>query len=116
MSNLVDPDIAFFVVIRITPFAPLEPYIAVASASFKTSMLSISLGFIVLNGLNGAPAADGRGEKLEIKGTPSTMYNGSLPLWMLFCPLNFTVVFNPGVPDVWDIYKPATLPSNPCKT
>ena len=29
----------------ITPLAPLEPYIAVADASFNTSILSISFGF-----------------------------------------------------------------------
>ena len=34
----------FLVVIRITPPAPLDPYIAVAEASFKTSIDSISLG------------------------------------------------------------------------
>jgi hypothetical protein len=34
-----------FVVIIITPLAPLEPYIAVADASFNTSIDSISFGF-----------------------------------------------------------------------
>ena len=43
-----DPD---FVVIKITPFAPLEPYIAVADASFKIVIFSMSLGLIRDNGL-----------------------------------------------------------------
>ena len=36
------PDLPFFVVIRITPLAPLDPYIAVEDASFNTSIDSIS--------------------------------------------------------------------------
>ena len=36
------PTFPFLVVITITPFAALEPYIAAAEASFNTSILSIS--------------------------------------------------------------------------
>lgn len=65
-------------VIRTTPFAPRDPYIAVASASFNTSMLSILEIFKVLKGsipealvklpalLNGS----------ELTGIPSIIYNG----------------------------------------
>ncbi len=44
----------------ITPLAPREPYIAVAEASFNTSIDSISLGFSVSI------------EEADINGTPST--------------------------------------------
>ena len=48
--NFVLPTFPFLVVIKITPFAPLEPYIAVASASFKTSMVAIVEGSNVFKG------------------------------------------------------------------
>ncbi|MNR63583.1 hypothetical protein D3C85_1859370 [compost metagenome] len=50
-SIFVFPDVPFLVVIKTTPFAPLEPYMAVASASFKISILSILSGLILLSGL-----------------------------------------------------------------
>ena len=40
------PAFPFLVVITITPFDALGPYIAVAEASFNTSILSISSGLI----------------------------------------------------------------------
>ena len=85
------PASAFFVVIRTTPLEPLEPYIAVASASFKTSMLSISLGLMVLSGLIeelGSMVPDKLEGLSEIMGTPSTMYSGLFPARLkLFLPL-----------------------------
>ena len=42
---VVFPATPLFVVIKITPLAALEPYIACAAASFKTSIEAISLGF-----------------------------------------------------------------------
>jgi len=39
------PVLGLMVVINTTPFAPLEPYIDVEAASFKTSMDFISEGF-----------------------------------------------------------------------
>jgi tRNA U34 2-thiouridine synthase MnmA/TrmU len=45
------PSAPFFVVISITPFAPREPYMAVADASFRTSIELMSFGFIRFNGL-----------------------------------------------------------------
>ena len=48
LPSSFEPDL---VVINTTPFAPLEPYIAVAEASFKISILSMSLGLIPFNPL-----------------------------------------------------------------
>ncbi|MNF73444.1 hypothetical protein D3C84_554450 [compost metagenome] len=47
----VFPDFPVLVVISTTPLAPLEPYIDVASASLRTSILSILSGLILLSGL-----------------------------------------------------------------
>lgn len=43
--NIPYPGLAFFVLIRITPFAACPPYKAEAEAPFKTLKLSISSGF-----------------------------------------------------------------------
>ena len=74
--------------IKITPFAPLAPYIAVAAASFSTSILSISLGLIKLSELCDSPlpsipCASVRGST----GIPSNTYKGWVPPKMELVPL-----------------------------
>ena len=68
--NLRSPVLPFLVVIKTTPFAALDPYIAVAEASFKILIASISAGFIAFNGLLDPPTPP------ESKGIPSTTYKG----------------------------------------
>ena len=66
------PLIPFFVVIIITPFEALEPYIAVAEASFNIVKDSILSGGIMLKGLE-IPVTP------ELStGTPSMTIRGSL--------------------------------------
>ena len=45
-SILAAPPAPFLVVMRITPLAPREPYMAAADASFNTSIDAISAGLI----------------------------------------------------------------------
>ena len=72
-----------FVVINITPLAPLLPYIAVAAASLRIVVDSISLGFIAF--------------KLPLYGKPSTTYKGELlPLIDPILPRTLTVEEVPG--------------------
>ncbi|MPM51378.1 hypothetical protein SDC9_98126 [bioreactor metagenome] len=75
------PTDPFFVVIKTTPLEALEPYIAVDEASLRTSIDSISFGFIPLNALS----------------TPSTKMSGSLLLLMEEPPRIRMVASSPGV-------------------
>ena len=65
----------------ITPFAALDPKIAVAEPSFNTSIFSISFGLISPNAFELVAAAIFP----EINGTPSTTIKGD---W--FCETEFT--------------------------
>ena len=80
------PTIPFFVVITMTPFAPLAPYIAVDDASFKMSIDSISEGL----------------RELLLKfsiGKPSITYNGELSCVTELFPLIEIEGAEPGVPS-----------------
>ncbi len=68
----------------ITPFEPRDPYIAVAEASFKISMLSISLGFNV--------------SMLEV-GSVSYTYKTPPPTEILPIPLILICGEEPGSPE-----------------
>ena len=72
----------------ITPLEALEPYNAVAEASFNTLIDSISLGLIVFNKL----AEPGR--LLLSTGTPSITINGSL-LALIEDPPRIRIVLPP---------------------
>ena len=64
------PSLPLFVVMRITPFAALEPYREAAAASFITVMFSMSEVFIVL--IMSKPASVPNDDTLpDIVGTPS---------------------------------------------
>ena len=80
----------------ITPLAPLDPYIAVAEASLRTSIDSIS------------PGANKLGA-VEI-GIPSTTYNGSFPALIERVPRIRIDGVDPGVQLVFCINTPGTLP------
>ena len=84
-----------FVLIIITPFAPLLPYTEVAEASFKTDTLAMSLGLILL--------------KLSSStGTPSRINKGSMLPLIDPTPLKITVLFAPGCPLLVEMFKPGT--------
>jgi len=83
------------VVTNITPFAPREPYIAVAEASFNTSIDAISEGF---NELSEPP----------IK--PSITTNGPLSACIEFIPRTRIVEEEPGCPEEDTILTPAKRP------
>ena len=86
-----------FVVIRITPLAEREPYMAADAASFKTSIDSISAGFI---------------SSMDSKGTPSTMYRGFAPPSNVDVPRIRISAASPGAPDPVVICTPAVCPCN----
>jgi len=68
----VSPLVPFFVVIITTPFAALEPYSDAAAASFRTVILSISLGLSVASRLPPSYSTP------VVSGTPSITYKGEL--------------------------------------
>src|SRR6476661_10548163 len=93
--TLAGPDGPFLVVIMITPLAPLDPYIADAEASFKTSIFAISFGLINVNASPPGVVPTPEGAKVGLgdlpsKGIPSTTYNGVLPARIELLPLIFT--------------------------
>ena len=102
------------VVIRITPFAPLEPYNAVAEASFKTETDSIAFGSIEESGFQ-----DSINEALSEPfptTTPSITYKGfGVPIKEL-TPLMVTIFEDPGSPLADEKLSPATLPFNTSST
>ena len=96
------------VVTIITPLAPRDPYIAVAEASFKTTILSISLGLIKFNGFLDPPTPP------SFNGIPSTTKRGlldrlndPLPRILIICP-------SPGAPLPEVTETPAILPIINC--
>ena len=90
--------------------APLAPYIAVAEASFNTSILSISLGLIKFrDDCDGdvfpVPLASTEGSI----GNPSTAYKGSVPPSIELVPLIWILKPSPGAfPPV--TFTPAMRP------
>src|SRR5690606_37874899 len=86
-----------FVVIRTTPFAALDPYIAAEEASFKIWISAISLGDKNL---------------MLSTGTPSTTYKGSLLPLKEVVPRIRIDISPPGVPLGCMTDTPAALPCN----
>src|SRR5690606_6923383 len=85
---------------------------AVADASFKTSIDSISEGLIVDSAFKFGPSATVP-PKLSLllsTGNPSMTYNGSLPALMELLPLVLTDVAAPGCPEVCVNNNPDTRP------
>src|SRR5665647_3463085 len=85
----------------ITPLAPAAPYIAVAEASFNTSILSTSLGE---RKLAFVPTC-----------TPSTTYNGLALPFIVATPRIRMAAFASGAPSCEVTITPAAAPCNPCK-
>ena len=81
--------------------APLDPYKPAPAASFNTSTLSKSFGFIVRN----TPSSI---------GIPSNTYNGELPPEIEPTPRIFTLADEPGCPDPDAMYNPGALPCKIC--
>ena len=102
----------------ITPLEPLEPYCAVAAASFSTSSDSISAGLKSANGLSWKPAfippvpPPPSPPPPDITGTPSITYSGSLAAEAEPCPRTRTVTPAPATPELWVICRPG---ARPCK-
>ena len=90
------PSLPFFVVIRMTPFAALAPYMAEAAASFKTSIDSISFGLISTSGLVGSFV--GSETLFETTGNPSTTYSGWLLAEIELVPRILTFIAWPTLP------------------
>src|SRR5690606_39255398 len=97
--TLVSPATPGLVLLNTTPFAPLDPYMAVAEASFKTSLLSISV-LVRMVGL------------FPKIGKPSTTSRGSLLPWIELDPLIRTFNPAPGAPVVGVTCTPAARPDN----
>ena len=92
-ETCVRPSLACFVVIKITPFAPRDPYIAVEEASFSTSILSILLGSISRSEPYGTPSTNIKGAFDAFKDRFPRMVNeGLAPA----CPL-LTVISIPAI-------------------
>ena len=90
-------NLPFFVEIKITPFEPRAPYIAVEAASFNTSIEDISSGVI----------------SFMLRSTPSTNTKGSL-LWVIEePPLTFIENPPPGVLFVCTTRTPEIRPFSP---
>src|SRR6478736_662415 len=88
---------------------------AVAEASFKMFIDSMSFGLIRLNG-SGEPAIDGLPSMFLFgaNGTPSTTINGSL-LALSEAPPRIRIVLpEPGAPPLDVIWTPATFPEISC--
>ncbi len=117
---LLFPSFPFFVVMRITPLAPREPYMVVAEASFRMSNDSISLGLIKFSGfVAGAPpipaAETPSGEVVDMSsGTPSITYKGCWLERMVLAPRMRICAPAPGSPLFWVICTPAILPCINC--
>ncbi len=102
------PFAPFLVVIINTPFDALEPYNAVADASFKTLIDSMSLGLIVFRKFAEPDIP------LLSTGTPSITINGSLLAFKEAPPRMRILLPPPADPPLVVTCKPATLPCNNC--
>src|SRR6218665_2611237 len=98
---------------------------AVASASFNTSMLSISEELRFTNGLVPVVALTSPPNVWAVipfenntlvsdwaKGTPSIIYKGSVPAPNELLPRTVTLTAPPAIPLVWVICNPGNLPLN----
>ena len=96
---------------------------AVALASFKTSIEAISLGFNVAKGLRSEPSLKAVPNKpdgptfdalfdSELIITPSITYNGLLEPFGESAPRILTDMPDPGCAEFCVILKPATFPCN----
>ena len=95
-------------VIRITPLAPLEPYNAVAEASFNTETDSTALGSIEESGFQDS-IKEALSEPFPTT-TPSITYKGlGVPIREL-TPLIVIILEEPGSPLAEEKLRPATLP------
>jgi len=94
-----EPAFPLFEVINITPLLALAPYIAVADASFKTSILPISSGLISLNDPLTCPS-------INIKGLPEPS--------KLVPPLKIMDGNEPGRPVPVETLKPGIVPAKAC--
>ena len=92
------PDLPDLVVIKITPFAPWDPYIAAAEASFRTSIDSISEAFNWFRLVR------------DPNGIPSRTTNGSLDPVKELAPLSLTLIPPSGSSVFFTILKPVLLP------
>ena len=102
------PVFPFLVVIKTTPLAAREPYIAVAEASFKILIAAISFGLITFKPLLAPPTPPAS------KGTPSTTYKGFEFKFNDPIPLIKTFESSPGAPLFETIETPATFPLINC--
>ena len=98
------PVVPLLVVIRITPFAPLAPYMAVAEASFKTSIVSMSSGLMKFNGLDSEPVP------AKPTGNPSITKSGPVPCRRLPCPRMMIRCPAPGAPLDDVMFTPDIFP------
>ena len=102
------PFVPFLVVTMITPFDAREPYKAVADASFKMVIDSISLGLMVFNRF-AEPETP-----FPSTGTPSITINGSLLALSEAPPRIRMRLPPPAAPPPVVIERPATLPTRSC--
>ena len=111
------PVLPFFVVTIITPFAARAPYMAVAAASFRIVILSISFGlipamddcFISTMLLASSPRS---GMSVPSKGIPSNTHNGSCVPFNEAVPRIRIRAGAPGAPEVVVTATPAICPAN----
>src|SRR5690606_30780022 len=107
------PSAPRLVVIKTTPFAAREPYIAVEAAAVSISMEAMSLGLMSANGFNAkfsVPFSDD--SELDSIGTPSTTNKGLLPELREEFPRTLMVISPPGAPELEVICTPG---ARPCK-
>ena len=102
------PFAPFFVVMMSTPFDALDPYNAVAEASFKILNDSMSLELMKLKALPAPEMA------LVSSGTPSITIKGSLLALNEEPPRIRMVLPDPGWPPLEMIETPGTLPAIIC--
>ena len=100
--------------ISITPLAPLAPYKDAEAASFKTVMLSISLGFKVAS--IPVPPAEVPKEltSLDETGIPSITYKGYVEALRDARPRTRKLTFDPACPDEEENDTPGITPSIIC--
>ncbi len=88
------PKLPRLVVIRITPLAPLDPYTAVAEASFKTETVSTDPISTLFMG----------------RSIPSTNISGDESFQVLAPRITIRGSSSPGIPVLAVVIKPGALP------
>lgn len=104
---------------RMTPLAPRLPYIAVAEASFSTSIEAISSGFIIESEDMPVsyPSMPPPVEVLTSKsGNPSRTISGAVEPVREFAPRISMLDSEPGFPDEELTIRPATPPAKASST